>query len=207
MAFKTQLGHFEYLFMPFGLTITPAVFQSLINDVLWDFINKFVFVYLDNILYFSDLQTHKKHVQALLQRLYKNQLYVNAEKCEFHVNSVSFPSYIFKEGQYNTDPQKVQAVKDWPTPVDKKQLQRFLGFANFYRRFIKSYSQVAAPLPKLTSSKVQFKWFPEANQAFCNLKERFCAAPILCHLDPRKQFIVEVDASDTGGLFYLKENL
>lgn len=143
--------------MSFGLINAPAIFQNLINDVLRDFVNKFVFKYLDDILIYSpDITSHKMHVRKVLQRLLENQLYVKAEKCEFHVDTVSFLGYIFSKGHYHTDPTKVQAVKDWPVPSDKKQLQRFLGFANFYRRFIKNYSKIAAPLTKLTSCKTKF---------------------------------------------------
>ncbi|XP_037551225.1 type-1 angiotensin II receptor A-like [Nematolebias whitei] len=101
-------------------------------------------------------------------------------------------------GQYRTDPNKVKAVVDLPVPENRKQLQRFLGFANFYRRFIKGYSQVAAPLTQLTSTLRTFRWTPEADSAFNKLKDLFSSAPILCHPDPKRQFILEVDASDTG---------
>lgn len=100
---------------------------------------------------------------------------------------------------------KLQAVKDWPTPTDRKKLQRFLGFVNFYRRFIINYSQITIPLTRLTSCKTQFKWTPEADQAFSELKKWFCSTPILHHTDPWRQFIVEVDASDTGARVVLSQ--
>lgn len=198
-AFNTPLGHFEYLVMPFGLSNAPAVFQNLINDVLRDMINRFVFVYLDDILVYSkDLQEHRQHVRQVLERLYKNRLFVKAEKCEFHAATVSFLGYIISPGEIKMDPAKVAAVKEWPQPETRKQLQRFLGFANFYKRFIRNYSKIVAPLTALTSTARSFSWSPEAAQAFQDLKERFTAAPILTQPDPTLQFIVEVDASDTG---------
>lgn len=198
-AFRTPLGHFEYLVMPFGLMNAPAVFQSLVNDVLRDYLNQFVFVYLDDILIFSrSLEEHREHVRLVLQRLLENQLFVKAEKCEFHASSVTFLGYVLSSGQVKTDPAKVQAVLDWPTPTSRKQLQRFLGFANFYRRFIKNYSQTVLPLTSLTSTKASFSWSPTAEQSFLELKRRFAAAPILMQPDPLKQFVVEVDASDSG---------
>uniref|UniRef100_A0A8P4GJA5 Gypsy retrotransposon integrase-like protein 1 n=1 Tax=Dicentrarchus labrax TaxID=13489 RepID=A0A8P4GJA5_DICLA len=198
-AFNTPLGHFEYLVMPFGLTNAPAVFQALVNDVLRDMLNRFLFVYLDDILIFSQSQEeHVQHVRQVLQRLLENKLFVKAEKCEFHVTSVSFLGFIIERGQVKADPAKIQAVADWPSPTTRKQLQRFLGFANFYRRFIRNYSKVAAPLTKLTSVKVPFAWSPEAENAFLALKELFTSAPVLHHPDPSLQFVVEVDASDTG---------
>lgn len=185
--------------MPFGLTNAPAVFQALINDVLRDFLNRFVFVYLDDILIFSrSLEEHIRHVWQVLQRLLKNRLYVKAEKCEFHTASITFLGHIIKSGQIEADPQKIQAVADWPIPSSVKHVQRFLGFANFYRRFIRNYSSIAVPLTRLTSPLVPFIWSPEAGAAFRLLKERFTTAPILIQPVPSRQFILEVDASDVG---------
>ncbi len=150
-AFNTPTRHYEYLVIPFGLTNAPAVFQALINDVLRDMLNQFVFVYLDDILIFSSsLQEHVKNVSKLLRRLLDNHLYAKPEKCEFHVTEVQFPGFIIKPGQIQMDPQKVQAVVDWPVPSSVKEVQRFLGFANFYRKFILNFSTVAAPLSALT---------------------------------------------------------
>ena len=198
-AFNTPTGHYEYLVMPFGLTNAPAVFQNLVNEVLSDMLNQFVFVYIDDILIFSpDLKTHVQQVRQVLQRLLQHNLYVKAEKCEFHQASVSFLGFIISKNQLQMDPEKVKAVVEWPVPLDRKQLLRFLGFANFYRKFIRNYSSVAAPLHALTSSKVKFSWTPEADQAFERLRVRFTTAPILTLPDPERQFIVEVDASDVG---------
>ena len=198
-AFNTHLGHFEYLVMPFGLTNAPAVFQALINDVLRDMLNHFVFVYLDDILIFSkSLDDHVSHVKCVLQRLLENRLFVKAEKCEFHVSSVQFLGFIVEKGQLKPDPAKVKAVRDWPVPSTRKQLQRFLGFANVSRRFIKNYSRIAAPLTQLTSIKLPFAWSPAAESSFGKLKDLFSSAPVLIHPDPELQFVVEVDASDLG---------
>lgn len=198
-AFKTPLGHFEYLVMPFGLTNAPACFQALINDVLRDFLNVFVFVYLDDILIYSKtLPEHRQHVRLVLQRLLENRLFVKAEKCEFHQSSVSFLGFVLEGGRVRPSEDKVKAVLDWPVPETRRQLQRFLGFANFYRRFIRNYSQIALPLTALTSVKVVFSWTPEADVAFNELKSLFANAPILIQPDPAKQFVVEVDASDSG---------
>ncbi|KAI3358251.1 hypothetical protein L3Q82_003249 [Scortum barcoo] len=201
-AFNTPTGHYEYLVMPFAIAspMLPAVFQALVNDVLRDMLNKFVFVYLDDILIFSrNKEEHVHHVQAVLQRLLENSLFVKAEKCEFHASSVSFLGFIVGRGSLQMDPAKVSAVASWPTPSSRKQLQRFLGFANFYRRFIRGYSTVAAPLTALTSSKVTFQWsVSAANEAFNTLKTRFTSAPILIMPDPERQFVLEVDASGRG---------
>lgn len=118
--------------------------------------------------------------------------------CDFHSTSVSFLGFILEKGHFRTDLEKVQAVANWPTSTDHKQLQRFLGFANFYRRLIKDYSKIAAPLTQLTSSLRTFIWNPEAERAFGDLKARFVSEPVLNHPDPHKEFLVEVDASDVG---------
>lgn len=156
-AFNTPLGHFEYRVLPFGLVNAPAVFQALINDVLRDILNVFVFVYLDDILIFSpSLQVHVQHIRQVLQRLLENKLFVKAEKCSFHVQSVSFLGSVISAQGISMDPAKVRAITEWPTPDSRVSLQRFLGFANFYLRFILNFSQVVAPLTALTSSKTRF---------------------------------------------------
>lgn len=117
-AFNTPSRHYEYLVMPFGLTNAPAVFQNLVNDVLRDYINVNAFVYLDNILIFSkDLETHKKHVHAILLLLLQNKLFVKAENCEFHTTETTFIGFQISPGQITMDPTKVTAVKEWPQPL------------------------------------------------------------------------------------------
>uniref|UniRef100_A0A8K9UV21 Gypsy retrotransposon integrase-like protein 1 n=1 Tax=Oncorhynchus mykiss TaxID=8022 RepID=A0A8K9UV21_ONCMY len=198
-AFNTPLGHFEYRVLPFGLANAPAVFQALVNDVLRDMLNIFVFVYLDDILIFSpSLQIHVQHVRRVLQRLLENCLFVKAEKCTFHASSVTFLGSVISAEGIKMDPAKVQAVIDWPVPKSRVELQRFLGFANFYRRFIRNFGQVAAPLTALTSVKTCFKWSVSAQGAFDLLKNRFTSAPILVTPDVSRQFVVEVDASEVG---------
>ncbi len=198
-AFNTPVGHFEYRVLPFGLVNAPAVFQALVNDVLRDMINVFVFVYLDDILIFSpSLQVHVQHVRRVLQRLLENRLFVKAEKCMFHSRSVTFLGSVVSAEGISMDPDKVRAVIEWPVPDSRIALQRFLGFANFYRRFIRNFSQVAAPLTALTSVRSHFTWSEVAQNAFDHLKRLFTSAPILITPDPTRQFIVEVDASDVG---------
>ncbi|KAL0146463.1 hypothetical protein M9458_058231 [Cirrhinus mrigala] len=199
-AFLTTRGHYEYQVMPYGLANSPAIFQSFINEILKDFLNKFVIAYIDDILIYSKSEAeHINHVRTVLSRLLENQLYVKAEKCEFHVNQTSFLGYYISHQVIKMDTAKVQAVTEWPQPTTIKELQRFLGFANFYRRFIRNYSTVASPLTSLLKGKPnKLKWTEEANRAFISLKERFTSAPILRHPDPNLPFIIEVDASDCG---------
>ncbi len=198
-AFNTPRGHFEYLVMPFGLSNSPAVFQALVNDVLRDMVDQFIYVYLDDILIFSSsLQEHVQHVRRVLQRLLENGLFVKAEKCAFHAQSVPFLGFIVSPEGVRMDPDRVKAVVNWPTPDSRKALLRFLGFANFYRRFIRNFSQLAAPLTALTSTKMTFRWSNAAEAAFTKLRGPFVSAPILRAPDPTRQFVVEVDASEVG---------
>ena len=199
-AFNTPNGHYEYLVMPFGLANAPATFQALVNDVLRELIGHCVFVYLDDILIFSkDLDQHQLQVRQVLQRLLSHQLFVKAEKCVFHADTVSFLGFVVARGDLRMDPAKVSAVLDWPRPSSLKQLQRFLGFANFYRRFIRNFSALAAPLTALTkSTQRSFAWSSEAESAFVDLKQRFTSAPVLVYPDPAVPFLVEVDASDVA---------
>lgn len=147
-----------------------------------------MFVYLDDILIYSkSLSEHKLHVCLVLQRLLENKLYVKAEKCEFHQPAVSFLGFILEGGQVRPMEEKISAVLNWPIPDTRKQLQRFLGFANFYRRFIRNYSQTALPLTALTSSKTAFVWTPEADQAFTQLKSPFANAPVLIQPNPKNR--------------------
>ena len=186
-AFNTHLGHFEYLVMPFGLSNAPAVFQTLVNDVLRDMLNIFVVVYLDDILIFSrSLEEHHQHVRLVLQRLLENRLFVKAEKCVFHSDSVTYLGNVVENGQTRVDPAKIKAVEEWPRPNDRTQLRRFLGFAGFVRRFIKGFSQIAAPLNALTSTSRPFSWTPKAEAAFCKLKSLFVSAPVLVFPDPKR---------------------
>lgn len=199
-AFNTPTGHYEYLVMPFGLTNAPAVFQGLINDVLRNMLNHYVFVYLDDILIFSkSLHEHVHHVRSVLQCLLNNNLFVKPEKCEFHVSKVSFLGFILEGGSLQMDPKKSDAVREWPQPTSVKEVQRFIGFSNFYRKFIRNFSTVAAPLTNLTKkTSGAFTWTAEAEKAFKDLKVRFTSAPILTLPDPSLPFVVEVDASDVA---------
>ncbi|KAI2647543.1 Transposon Tf2-9 polyprotein [Labeo rohita] len=159
-------------------------------------VDQFIYVYLDDILIFSSsLQEHVQHVRRVLQRLLENGLFVKAEKCVFHAQSVPFLGYILSAEGVRVDPEKVKAVVDWPTPDSRKALQRFLGFANFYRRFVRNFSQLASPLTALTSPRTTFRW---SDAASAKLKSRFVSAPILVTPDPSRQFVVEVDASEVG---------
>ncbi|KAK3571176.1 hypothetical protein QTP86_004921 [Hemibagrus guttatus] len=199
-AFITPTGHYEYLVIPYGLGNAPSVFQDFIHEVLREFLHRFVLVYIDDILIYSrDLAEHRHHVAKVLERLRKFQLFLKVEKCSFHQPSVQFLGYKIDSSGIQMDEGKITAIRNWPAPATVKELQRFLGFANFYRRFIQNYSSIANPLTSLLRNKPKsLAWSPAAEEAFNTLKKAFTTAPLLIHPDPNKPFIVEVDASMTG---------
>ncbi|XP_048012700.1 uncharacterized mitochondrial protein AtMg00860-like [Megalobrama amblycephala] len=186
--------------MPYGMVNAPSVFQNFIHEVLREFLHKFVLVYTDDILIYSrSMAEHRHHVAEVLKCLREFQLFLKAEKCSFHQPSVQFLGYNISSSGIQMDEVKVEAIKNWPTPSTIKELQRFLGFANFYRRFIQNYSSIANPLTNLLCHKPKsLSWSPAATDAFNTLKEAFTSTPLLVHPDPEKPFIVEVDASTTG---------
>ncbi|KAI5615887.1 hypothetical protein C0J50_8736 [Silurus asotus] len=146
-----------------------------------------------------NLEEHRDHVRAVLNVLRSHKVYLNLSKCKFHRPVTHFLGYIISAKGIQMDEEKVKAVREWPVPESIKELQRFLGFANFYRRFIQGYSQITAPLTSLLRGKARtLKWTEEVQAAFQELRQRFCSAPVLRHPDPREPFVVEVDASSTG---------
>ena len=196
-AFRCRYGLYEYCVMPFGLCNAPGTFQHFANDKFRDFLDDFLVIYLDDLLIYSKtLEEHKRHVRLVLERLQEAGLYVKPQKCQFHIKKVSFLGFMISSDGIHMDPAKVEAILGWERPKSAHDTLVFLGFANFYRRFIKNYSKIAAPLTNLTRKEAKFKWSPEAEEAFSSLKHAFCSAPILRHFDQTKPAIIEVDASD-----------
>ena len=197
-AFRTRYGLYEYCVMPFGLTNAPATFQKLINDALLGYLDIFCVAYLDDVLIFSKTyEEHVKHVKRVLQALKDHSLSVKIEKCEFHKTEVKFLGHIISREGIRMDPEKIEAVLDWPEPQSIKDVQAFLGLANFNRRFIKNYSRIAAPLTDLTKkSDTAFAMTQKARDAFELLKKTFTTAPLLTIFNPELQTILETDASD-----------
>ena len=196
-AMRTRFGLYEYLVMPFGLTNAPATFQAYINNVLREHLDVFVVVYLDDILVYSKTkEEHVKHVRMVLEALRQADLRVKPEKSQFHRQEIEFLGYIITDHGIRMDQAKVQAVLDWPTPKSVKDVQSFLGLANFYRKFIREYSRIAAPLTDLTKKDQEFQWNPEAQRAFEELKRRFSTEPVLMMFDPTREIMIETDASD-----------
>jgi hypothetical protein len=207
-AFTTNRGLFEPQVMFFGLTNSPATFQALMNTIFADLVAAGkVAVYLDDILiYRSTSDEHRNTTHEVLQCLLAHDLYLWPEKCEFDREEVEYLGLIIKEGQVTMDPVKVKAVADWPTPRNLRELRGFLGFANFYRRFIKDFAKIARPLNDLTKKDVQWTWNGSQHRAFQTLKETFLQKPILVVWEPNRPTRLEVNASGyaMGGVLLQK---
>ena len=202
-TFITALGSYTYRVLPFGLTNGPSTFQQYINDTLWGFLTDFCQAYLDNILIYSKTRKeHRIHVKKVLERLREAGLQVDIKKCEFDVSETVFLGVIISGEGLRMDPQKVKAVLDWVRPTNLKEVQGFIGFANFYRRFIQDFSKIVKPLVALTRKEVPFAWTEDCTKAFQDLKQAMTKAPVLRHFDPSHQAILETDTSDlvTGGI-------
>ena len=189
-AFCTQYGSFEFLVIPMGLTNAPATFQAFMTDI-------FIVIYLDDILIFSNsLEDHQVHVRCVLERLHEYDLHSKPEKCLFHTQKIEFLGFMVTPTGISMDTAKTDAVSVWPTPTNLKAVQAFLGFANFYRRFIVGFSDIVIPLIRLTRKDTPFSWGPDQTKAFGALKHAFTTAPILAHFNPDNPIVVETDASD-----------
>ena len=202
-AFRTRYGHFEYLVMPFGLANAPATFQAYINRALAGLVDIICVVYLDDILIYSAEEAeHWKHVKRVLERLRNFALYASLKKCQFNTTKVEFLGFVVSTDGVAMDQERVATVKDWPKPQTYREVQVFLGFANFYRRFIYRYSNIAAPLTNLLKGSKDGKkpepleWSEKAQNAFDQLRDAFSSAPFLRHFDPNRKLRMETDASN-----------
>jgi hypothetical protein len=197
-AFRTHHNHFEFLVMPFGLTNVPATFQALMNDTLQDFIRVFVLVFFDDILIFSNSWSkHLRHVRAVLQQLREHHLTVKRSKSSFVTTSVSYLGHIISAQGVTMDAEKVEAVRAWPPQRTVCAVRGFLGLTGYYRKFIRSYSEIAVPLTQLLKKEV-FSWSPAAAATFEALKVALTTASVLQLPDFTALFIVDCDASGSG---------
>jgi RNase H-like domain found in reverse transcriptase/Reverse transcriptase (RNA-dependent DNA polymerase)/Integrase zinc binding domain/Chromo (CHRromatin Organisation MOdifier) domain/Integrase core domain len=201
-AFRTRYGHFEYTVMPFGLSNAPATFQAYINRALVSLMDTICVVYLDDILIYSnDLTSHWRHVKEVLERLRRFRLYANLKKCVFATDSVEFLGFVVSTVGVSMDHQRIETITKWPVPKSYHEVQVFLGFTNFFRRFILGYSKITAPLTGLLQGSKNgrksgpFLWDGTAEGAFRTLCQAFRPGIILVHFDPEKRIRVETDAS------------
>ncbi|KAG9184899.1 hypothetical protein G6011_06845, partial [Alternaria panax] len=196
-AFRTRFGLYEWLVTPFGMANAPSTFQRYINWTLREYMDDFCSAYLDDVLIYTNgtLKEHQQNTNKVLEAMGKAGLPLDIKKCEFDVKCTKYLGFVIEAGKgLKMDPDKVKAIKEWEPPVNVKGVRSFLGFANFYRRFIKNYSEIAAPLTRLTGD-VTFRWGEVEQQAFDKLKEIFITEPVLAQWDPDRETILETDSS------------
>ena len=195
-AFRTRYGHFEFLVLPFGLTNAPATFMHLMHQTFRDHLDDFVIVFLDDILIYSKtLKDHQQHVSKILEILRREKLYAKESKCELFKTEVEFLGHIVGRSGLRMMEDKVQAVVEWPPPTKATEVRSFLGTIGYYRKFIKNFSAIAAPLTDLTKDTVKFEWSTVHEEAFRKLKSAIAAGPILILPDPNIPFVINTDAS------------
>nr|GEZ52449.1 putative reverse transcriptase domain-containing protein [Tanacetum cinerariifolium] len=175
-AFRTRYGHYEFQVIPFGLTNAPAVFMDLMNRVCKPYLDKFVIVFIDDILIYSkSKQEHEEHLKLILELLKKEQLYDKFSKCEFWVPKVQILGHVIDSQGIHVDPTKIESIKDWASPKTATEIRQFLGLVGYYRRFIKGFSKITRPMTKLTQKKVKFEWGEKQEEAFqkeLNMRQR-----------------------------------
>ncbi|GJV04060.1 putative reverse transcriptase domain-containing protein [Tanacetum coccineum] len=185
--------------MPFGLTNAPAVFMDLMNRVCKPYLDRFVIVFIDDILIYSkSRKEHEGHLKLILNLLKKEELYAKFSKCEFWLSKVQFLGHVIDSEGIHVDPAKIEAIKDWASPKTPTEIRQFLGLAGYYRRFIEGFSKIARPMTKLTQKSVKFEWGEKAEAAFQLLKQKLCSAPILALPEGSENFVVYCDASHKG---------
>lgn len=197
-AFRTRYGLYEWKVCPFGLTGAPATFQRYINWVLREYLDDFCSAYVDDILIFTtgSLEDHRRKVCKVLSSLLEHGLQLDISKCEFETKSTKYLGYIIEVGVgIRMDPEKVNAIKEWKSPTSVKSVRSFLGFANYYRLFIKDFALLAKPLTNLTKKNKQFDWSKECEEAFQELKRMFIKEPILATFNPEFDTQLEPDSS------------
>ena len=198
-AFVSRYGHHEYTVVPFGLTNAPAMFMNLMNKLFMEYLDKFVVVFIDDILIYSrSKEEHAEHLRIVLKTLRENQLYAKFNKCEFWLDQVAFLGHIVSGRGIEVDPSKIETVVSWKQPTNASEIRSFLGFAGYYRRFIKGFSQITAPLTKLLRKETKFTWTEACERSFQELKNRLTTAPVLALPESGQDYVVYCDASKSG---------
>ncbi|GKC27563.1 putative reverse transcriptase domain-containing protein [Tanacetum coccineum] len=198
-TFRTRYGHYKFQVMPFGLTNVPAVFMNLMNRVCKPYLDKFIIVFIDDILIYSrNKEEHANHLRIILELLKKEKLYAKFSKCDFWIHIVQFLGHLIDSQGLHVDPAKIEAVKNWASPTTPIEIHQFLGLAGYYQRFIKDFSKIAKSLTELTQKNKKCIWGKDQETAFQLLKQKLCEAPMLALPEGNDDFVVYCDASLQG---------
>ncbi|XP_058202900.1 uncharacterized protein LOC131317359 [Rhododendron vialii] len=198
-AFRTRYGHYEFVVMPFGLTNAPATFMDLMNSIFRAYLDRFVVVFVDDILIYSPSEVeHQSHLTIVLELLREHRLYAKLSKCEFWLSEVKFLGHVVSNGGVSVDPEKIQSVMNWHRPKNVFEIHSFLGLAGYYCRFVLDFSRLAAPMTRLTRKGTRFVWGDACETAFEELKKRLTTAPILIVPERGIGYSVYCDASKEG---------
>jgi hypothetical protein len=198
-TFVTRYGQYEFTVMPFGLTNAPAFFMNLMNKVFMEELDKFVVVFIDDILIYSmSREDHEHHLRIVLERLRAHQLYAKLSKCEFKFENIAFLGHILTTEGIEVDLSKVEAVPKWKQPSNISEVRCFLGMAVYYRRFIKGFSSIARPMIELLKKDNKFVWTPKCEESFQAIKEKLTTVPVLTLPDIHQSFVILCDASRQG---------
>ncbi len=195
-AFTTADGHFELTRMPMGLKTSAPVFASIMQRALGDLVGKICYIYLDDIVIYAEtLEQHAENLRIVLKRLIAEGFKVKPQKCQFFRTSVTYLGHVISAEGLMPDPQKYESIQKWPVPKNTKDVQSFLGLANYYRRFVKNFANIATPLHNLTKKKVKFVWTEDCTIAFETLKNKLITTTALSYPDFEKPFVMQTDAS------------
>jgi hypothetical protein len=207
-AFSTRYGLYEFLVMSFGLTNAPAYFMYLMNSVFMPELDKFVVVFIDDILVYSkNEEEHAGHLHVVLQRLREHRLYAKLSKCDFWLKEIKFLGHTISQAGIAVDPDNVQEVMNWKPPTTVLQIRSFLGLAGYYRRFIPDFSRIAKPITELLKKEAKFVWGQKCEDAFHALRQHLTTTQVLAQPDSNKPFDVYCDASGTGlGCVLMQDN-
>jgi len=198
-AFGTRYGYYEFLVLPFGLTSAPTYFMDLMNRVFHAYLDKFVVVFLDDILVYSKTrEDHMEHLCTVLKTLENHKLYSKLKKCNFWMENVQFLGHVISVEGISVDPAKIATVVEWPSPTNITEVRSFLGMAVYYRRFVQDFSKIATPLTQLLKKDHKFQWTKECEATFQELKQRLVTAPVLVIPDGNDRYVIYSDASHQG---------
>jgi hypothetical protein len=186
-----RYGYYEFVVVPFGLTNSPATFMCLMNNVLSKFLDKFVLVFIDDILVYSkNREEHEEHLRLVLQVIREHQFYAKFNKCYFFQKQIHYLGHVLSEEGVAVDPEKIRSIIEWPTPRDVLDIISFMGLAGYYRRFIEGFSKIVCPITALQKKGTKFPWTQKCEERFQTLKHLLTHAPVLKMVDPEAVFLM-----------------